>query len=214
MSGFSTIAASAIILSLAFTISLTYLDYGLNLFNEASSLILNANQALNSKSQTRIEILNVKFKVNQDANRVLEVEIEALNCGEKALDGSEIWLMDVIMGYLRSGDLGKEYRWIPSVKEANGAKPYWNITEVALETINETGETLKPNLEALNPGVVSGRGSWDPGEILTIKISFPNNENAPYYSQTEGGKFTLILVASNGARAELNFTDPQTVSYI
>ncbi len=44
MSGISGIAASAIILGLTFTISLTCLDYGLNLYREASSLILNIDK--------------------------------------------------------------------------------------------------------------------------------------------------------------------------
>ncbi len=85
---------------------------------------------------------------------------------------------------------------------------------VALKTVRNYGEALKPNLEALNPGVVDGFGKWDPGDTLTIKISFPNSEDAPYYSEASGGKFTLILTAPSGARAELNFTDPDEISYI
>jgi hypothetical protein len=110
LSGFSSIAASAIILSLAFTVSLTYLDYGLNLFEEASGLILNSAEAISSQAEIQLKILNVKFKVDRDASRVLEIEIDILNCGGKTLDGRELKSMDVIMCYLRSGDLAKEYR--------------------------------------------------------------------------------------------------------
>ena len=213
MSGISGIAASAIILGLAFTISLTCLDYGLSLYREASSLILNIDKPTVEAAEGQLKILNVKFKVEKGSSRVLEVKVDVLNCGEKPVNGRELKTMDIVVGYLKSEDLRKAYVWIPPTEFASENQPYWEIVGVASKTVGDNGEALKPNLEALNPGVVDGFGKWDPGEILTIKISFPNSEDVPYYSEVSGGKFTLILTAPSGVKAELNFTDPDEVSY-